>query len=106
MRYCLICKRCYDDEVSYCEADGAQTAGIMPGSRTLDGKYEVLRLLGQGGVAVPDHIHRRAGGALDGDLAVAVAVGAGEDDDGGFHVRRTHRERVWRAGHPGRGRGS
>ena len=50
MRYCLICKRCYDDEVSYCEADGAQTAGIMPGSRTLDGKYEVSRLLGQGGM--------------------------------------------------------
>jgi tetratricopeptide (TPR) repeat protein len=50
MRYCLICKRCYDDEVSYCEADGAQTAGIMPGSRTLDGKYEISRLLGQGGM--------------------------------------------------------
>ena len=50
MRYCLICKLCYDDEVSYCEADGAQTSAIMPGSRVLDGKYEIARLLGQGGM--------------------------------------------------------
>ncbi len=50
MRYCLICKGCYDDEVSFCEADGAQTAQIMPGSRVLDGKYEIERLLGQGGM--------------------------------------------------------
>lgn len=50
MRTCLICKRVYDDEVSFCEADGAQTASIMPGSRLLDGKYEIDRLLGQGGM--------------------------------------------------------
>src|SRR4051812_4604521 len=50
MRTCLICKRCYDDEVAYCETDGAQTAAIMPGGRLLDGKYEIERLLGQGGM--------------------------------------------------------
>lgn len=50
MRTCLTCKRVYDDEVSFCEADGAQTAAIMPGNRLLDGKYEIDRLLGQGGM--------------------------------------------------------
>src|SRR5689334_21671264 len=50
MRTCLVCKRCYDDEVAYCETDGAQTAAIMPGGRLLDGKYEIERLLGQGGM--------------------------------------------------------
>ena len=50
MRTCLICKRVFDDEVSFCEEDGAQTASIMPGSRLLDGKYEIDRLLGQGGM--------------------------------------------------------
>lgn len=50
MRTCLICKRVYDDEVSFCEDDGAQTASIMPGGRLLDGKYEIDRLLGQGGM--------------------------------------------------------
>jgi Tfp pilus assembly protein PilF len=50
MRYCLICKTCYDDEIAYCETEGAQTAKIMPGARVLDGKYEITRLLGQGGM--------------------------------------------------------
>lgn len=50
MRYCLICKKCYDDEVAFCEDDGSQTASIMSGPRVLDGKYEIRRLLGQGGM--------------------------------------------------------
>jgi hypothetical protein len=34
---------------------------------------------------VPDHLDAGSGGALDGDLAVTIAIGTGEDDDGGFH---------------------
>ena len=36
-------------------------------------------------VGVPDHVHPRAGGAFDGDLAVAVTVGPREYDDGCAH---------------------
>jgi Flp pilus assembly protein TadD len=59
MRYCLICKSCYDDDVGYCEADGAQTARLMPGERTIEGKYEIQKLLGQGGMgAVFESVQR------------------------------------------------
>ncbi len=64
---------------------------------------------GHGRIAVPDHLHREPGDALQRDLDVAVAVGAGEDDDGGAqHLgsvlvrraaarRRNSRSRCWRA---------
>ena len=49
------------------------------------GQDNQVEAVGQSGVAVPDHVHVRAGRPLDRHLAVAVAVGAGEDDHGGLH---------------------
>jgi len=34
---------------------------------------------------VPDHIDARAGRSLDGNLAVTITVGPGEDDDSCAH---------------------
>ncbi len=45
-------------------------------------QHDQVQARRQLGVLVPDHRDLGAGGALDRHLAVAVAVGAGEDDDG------------------------
>src|SRR6185503_4881964 len=64
MRHCPACKRCYDDEVATCQADGERTMHIIPGECFLDGKYKIVRLIGHGGMgavfeAVQRGIERR-----------------------------------------------
>ena len=59
-----------------------------------DDQVEATR---QGRVAVPDHIDLGPGGPLDRHLAVAVAVGARKNNDGGFHRQALMRIRPGRA---------
>jgi serine/threonine protein kinase len=50
MRYCPTCKRCYTDATTACDVDGAAAEVVAPGGLVLDGKYEMRRLLGRGGM--------------------------------------------------------
>ncbi len=50
MRYCPICKRCYEDTELRCSEDGLFLVEAFPGPRAVDGKYRLDLLLGQGGM--------------------------------------------------------
>ncbi|MBX7220887.1 MAG: protein kinase [Blastocatellia bacterium] len=50
MRYCPICKRCYEDTEMRCASDGLFLVEAFPGPRAVDGKYRIDMLLGQGGM--------------------------------------------------------
>ncbi len=50
MRYCPICKRCYEDTELRCAQDGLFLVEAFPGPRAVDGKYRIDMLLGQGGM--------------------------------------------------------
>src|SRR5690606_22954652 len=50
-------------------------------------QHDQVEALGQFGLGVPDHLDLFASGTFDGDLAVAIAVGTGENNDGCAHGR-------------------
>ena len=51
MKICPICRRCYEDTDTKCaEADGSILVPSRPGSRVIDDKYRLDRLLGRGGM--------------------------------------------------------
>ncbi|HVE56592.1 MAG TPA: bifunctional serine/threonine-protein kinase/formylglycine-generating enzyme family protein [Pyrinomonadaceae bacterium] len=52
MKECQICKRCYPDEVNTCPDDGMPTAQTLSGEPLLEGKYQLEKRLGQGGMGV------------------------------------------------------
>jgi serine/threonine-protein kinase len=64
MRACPSCHTCFDDHVEFCHADGTRLQTVLEGGRLLDGKYELTRLIGEGGMgavfeAVQRGIERR-----------------------------------------------
>ena len=61
---------------------GAQIVAVGKAAGNAD-EVDAVRKLG---LAVPDHRRRAAGDLLQRDGDVAVAIGAGEDDDGAFHA--------------------
>src|SRR5439155_12753468 len=61
---------------------GAQIVAVGKAAREAD-EVETLWKLG---VPVPDHDRRRPAGLFERDGEVAVAIGAGEDDDGALHA--------------------
>lgn len=52
MKECQICKRCYADEVNTCPDDGMPTVQSISGDPVLEGKYQLEKRLGQGGMGV------------------------------------------------------
>src|SRR6476660_10069665 len=52
MRECPTCRSCFSDDILHCPDDGAATTSSISGEPILDGRYQLERRLGQGGIGV------------------------------------------------------
>src|SRR5256886_652980 len=52
MKECPTCRKCFPDEIAFCPDDGASTAVSIQGETILDGRYQLDKRLGQGGMGV------------------------------------------------------
>ena len=71
MRECQLCKHCYGDEVVTCPNDGMPTAHTISGEPVLEGKYQLERRLGQGGMGV---VYRARHAYLKTQLAIKIIL--------------------------------
>jgi serine/threonine-protein kinase len=52
MKECPVCRRCFPDHVNHCPDDGDATTQSIMGEPVLDGRYQLERRLGHGGMGV------------------------------------------------------
>src|SRR5258706_2785910 len=52
MKECPTCRTCFPDDVNHCPEDGAETSTSIQGEPILDGRYQLEKRLGQGGMGV------------------------------------------------------
>ena len=52
MKECPTCRNCFPDDVAFCPDDAAETTTSIAGEPILDGRYQLEKRLGQGGMGV------------------------------------------------------
>ena len=48
MKECSTCAGCFDDQAQFCPTDGNRLVDTLPGSRILDGRWQIERMIGVG----------------------------------------------------------
>jgi hypothetical protein len=97
VKTCPTCGVCYDLWNDVCGSDGAELTLSLPVERTIDGKYRLDRLIGQGGMGA---VYEAADLRLDRSVAVKIMLGRAFGDQAA--IRRFEREAraVARLNHP------
>jgi serine/threonine-protein kinase len=52
MKECPVCRRCFPDQVNHCPDDGDATTHSITGETILDGRYQLEKRIGHGGMGV------------------------------------------------------
>ncbi|HEV7700891.1 MAG TPA: bifunctional serine/threonine-protein kinase/formylglycine-generating enzyme family protein [Pyrinomonadaceae bacterium] len=71
MKECQVCKNCFADDVATCPNDGMPTVHTIAGEPVLEGKYQIERRLGQGGMGV---VYKARHAYLKTQLAIKVIL--------------------------------
>ena len=87
LKECPLCGACYDAGIEECSHDGAELTLSLPVERTIDGKYQLDRLIGKGGMGA---VYEAADLRLLRSVAVKIMLGRAFGD--ARALRRFERE--------------
>ena len=72
VKECPACGRCYDSSAQTCDKDGVELSLSLPVERTIEGRYQLRRLIGKGGMGA---VYEASDLRLNRSVAVKVMMG-------------------------------